>query len=78
MTLEALHARRQKLVEEFQRAMDQRERLRGALEEAGTAVERIRGAIALCDELLAGEQAPVPAPVAGNGLDTQPPIDVTP
>lgn len=80
MTLESLTERRQKLGEEFQKAMDQRERLRAALDEAGTVVERIRGAIVLCDEFIAAHRdapaptlTPAPAPTPGNGLDVQPP-----
>jgi len=65
MTLDQLQARRQRLAEEFQKAMDQRERLRQAHDDAGAAVERIRGAIVLCDEFIATAQ-PVQQT---NGLD---------
>jgi len=65
MNLEHFTSRREKLAEEFQKALEQRDRLRQAHEEAGQVVERIRGAMVLCDEFIQAARAiamPVPPP----------------
>jgi hypothetical protein len=62
MTIEELRERRGKLGDELQRAIEQRDRLRGMVEEASTVCERMRGAVMLLDDMIAAETALSAAP----------------
>jgi hypothetical protein len=55
MTIETIKARREVLAQQHDQLVTQ-------LQQVGTALERVRGAIALCDELLAAQDGAGPEP----------------
>jgi hypothetical protein len=64
MTIEELRERRAKLGDELQRAIEQRDRLRGMVEEASTVCERMRGAVMLLDDMIASEPKAAESPAS--------------
>ena len=67
--MEKVHERREALIKHYQELLTQHQQVSAQLQQLTIGLERIRGALALCDELLAPEGETETVAVGPNGAE---------